>query len=840
MNEIFLKQNKSKKSVGVDNFINMELSTNSRLLPVSEVNDDINSYEVYVNEKDASDIYRLIFTIDPICTNVLFNAYSEIVCNEGSSACTVVTNNGVVGNTGFLNEYNTYTGRRTFNKNVFIQDTGYSDKSVGPFVYHCGIDIFNNHHLRRKTFSVVNKLKTGNSNFNTLSDDLRDSAGNVVNEKILKINETNSNLFNTDFPLHLYRVDSVETYKKTVQQKLREENGWVGFNNPTSLNVPNYYSGISLNKCMNNNKADEFIDMYPDRSLYSFIPKYNKYRNRMENNWDYCITYPYSSYTNNSLVQYAGRNVVEANGICCRVIDSCNLSGTILDNNGKEENKIVYFRSQIRNSFTNGSFINISVFDTSSNKYATSDTAIKIAALGYLNEDTNHIFGIKIWDLYKVISLLGSNFIDENGHLLSRYEIRVRKYENGTDCQYYIRKFKKLGEFNSSLNRLAYGENIYSDKMAQIVFNDDIVTTGFRDNLGRELSEVYLTIIKRNAGHNAWYSGDYNNENVEFSHCFGYVSAGFDLPVEESNYNIHKIHNVRSKSVISASPTKLKEDITIDSEDFDGDIVEFSPYLLEETVLEKVYHRFNTAQREQTSTVFGGGVNYQEIVSDDYDISANFAVSSYVLNNNSNIHLNPEGYYYQPHYRIGIKEFNQIVNQGSHIKMALSDIVKNGNVYYANTAVNYYLNAGDKIYFYKKFTHEKVVGEIKSVSGKNFTQISFMVSGIQDFSEYFAYKINPEMPTVAYELNDGTGRYLWRDKKSDKDMMPGDELYDSVFTNGAHYFHQNINFFVRRQDPTGEYGLNVVSRLDAFTGFGCKIKEVSKAEYVKEGEGTIC
>jgi hypothetical protein len=27
------------------------------------------------------------------------------------------------------------------------------------------------------------------------------------------------------------------------------------------------------------------------------------------------------------------------------------------------------------------------------------------------------------------------------------------------------------------------------------------------------------------------------------------------------------------------------------------------------------------------------------------------------------------------------------------------------------------------------------------------------------------------------------------------------------FTNGAHYIHNTINFYLRRQDPFGEYGL---------------------------------
>ena len=43
-----------------------------------------------------------------------------------------------------------------------------------------------------------------------------------------------------------------------------------------------------------NRNACEFIDLYPDRTLFSFLPKYNKYRKRAEKNWDYCITYPKS------------------------------------------------------------------------------------------------------------------------------------------------------------------------------------------------------------------------------------------------------------------------------------------------------------------------------------------------------------------------------------------------------------------------------------------------------------------------------------------------------------------------------------------------------------------
>lgn len=52
---------------------------------------------------------------------------------------------------------------------------------------------------------------------------------------------------------------------------------------------------MSVNKIMNNNKACEIYNMYPDISLFSFIPKYNSFQRRKESNWDYCLTYPYAS-----------------------------------------------------------------------------------------------------------------------------------------------------------------------------------------------------------------------------------------------------------------------------------------------------------------------------------------------------------------------------------------------------------------------------------------------------------------------------------------------------------------------------------------------------------------
>ena len=129
--------------------------------------------------------------------------------------------------------------------------------------------------------------------FNTVEDYARDNVGEVVRERSAKINLPNGQVErinnrgrSSDYvpssamtEAHLYEYDNLDNFKRTIDKQLVETDGWFGFINPSTLEIENY-SGICLNKCMNNNKYAEQIDMYPDRSLYSFLPKENKHRNR--------------------------------------------------------------------------------------------------------------------------------------------------------------------------------------------------------------------------------------------------------------------------------------------------------------------------------------------------------------------------------------------------------------------------------------------------------------------------------------------------------------------------------------------------------------------------------
>jgi hypothetical protein len=321
---------------------------------------------------------------------------------------------------------------------------------------------------------------------------------------------------------------------------------------------------------------------------------------------------------------------------------------------------------------------------------------------------------------------------------------------------------------------------------------------------------------------------------------------------------------------ITPSPEKLEADITAEhgntalSDEFSsdgvlfyGDIVEFMPSTVSETTIEDVYHRFNTAQRETDSEEYRKLI-FDEIKHDDYDIGETFTVSEEsMIDEDEHANLVPEGYYYKPHYRVLIREFENEVNQGNHILVNFSEITKLGNrKWKLKTAKNYYFEPdrfiGEEQVGYASVVHARkfekgvfyeVNGKCTDVGGPGFTEVTIEMDDDTDIKRggYKIYRENTEMPEGAYELKDGSGRYLWRNVLSYADMTTEDALYDDVFTNGAHYFHSNIMFYLKRQDPDGTYGIgNEPYDMASFVSVIGKEKDVEYAEYVEEGKISTC
>ena len=126
-------------------------------------------------------------------------------------------------------------------------------------------------------------------------------------------------------------------------------------------------------------------------------------------------------------------------------------------------------------------------------------TKVKIVSLGDANGDSqDKIFNVRYTDIQGIYKYF------------EKYGCFYKKNSGGVDCSYYFRLFKKIknidgNELNSDVNKAAFGNNIYGDNIAQIIFTDDVDVNGLVDENGRPLSEIYLTVVKSNKGNKVWY-----------------------------------------------------------------------------------------------------------------------------------------------------------------------------------------------------------------------------------------------------------------------------------------------------------------------------------------------
>ncbi len=874
--EIFLEKNKSKVSVNKESELGVSLSAKTRLLPYGDISERLSLIKLYNDEKDACKRYRMIFTINPICTNVLFNSRSEIIRREGSSACTVLDR--------YENDYTGLDGSGFINNSALnilqaIRDTEYTHKDLftdeNPYVYHCGWDIFNNHMLRNEDFIHISKVNSDSrAVFNTIRDYLRDKDGRIVTEKI-----SYSTPETKDYAtrLHVYQYDNILSMYNAFKNKLDERDGWYGFINPGNIVIDNAEAKngkkISINKMMNNNKSCELYELYPDQSLYSFIPKFNKFRNRLEYNWDYDLVYPYEN-EYNKLKEIVGANNWMGDDIPIRIISAKKAIST----SGSD---FVVFKTMFKHTIEQGDYVRLfyTIGDENKKSFERINRRFKVVRCGDIDgNETDRYFCVRAVDMGDRFKFEeegteeGSVVFANNDDVLANDGVAIvdfyyKKEVNGYECKYYIRKLKRIKteRFESEINKLAFGENIYGDRVAQIIFTDDIDVDGLVDNLGRPLSEVYLYIFKTNRGHGEWYDkGDYNNEKVEFSHCFGKITTGLDLPSECVNYNVRKLHNidkngitpnyidgfnyVYSGSCLESIPEVIEDDLTIEKLDNGGfvygDVVEFNPYTYTETVIENIYHRFNTAQRETTNRTYYD-IFDDEIVYDDYDADINqkadkkdsFSACTYLVNkvsveNKQGVkkdlllpgNLAPEGYFYNPKTIIKLADISDNISSVSmkQIKYKLTD----DGLYYENEgydeegnlvrylhgkfeiSTKYDFIKGDFIALYQSEDGKVFYGIVNDITG-NTIDIAF--EGIPSPSELknksTAMLTSREYIAPYATFLPASRTFVWRTLVKPSELPNDSTLFDMPFANGCLYIHQNVNFFLKRQDPLNEFGV---------------------------------
>jgi len=173
---------------------------------------------------------------------------------------------------------------------------------------------------------------------------------------------------------------------------------------------------------------------------------------------------------------------------------------------------------------------------------------------------------------------------------------------------------------------LAFSNTIYEDNVYKYVINEDIDISNLKDNLGRPLSEIYITVIKKN--------------NAGFTN----IKSGLKIPFINDIDVLKTIPDINRITDSSDSHEPLNSDVNITQDEFFGDVVEYNVLEQEEKILADVYHRFNTVNRINQNNVlsntdFTGG-------------SVNFGIRH-------------EGYQYKAHHKIQIRKFSNYIEQGT-------------------------------------------------------------------------------------------------------------------------------------------------------------------------------
>ena len=143
-------------SQNVKNKFDFDMKQHTKLFPFPDVNDYVDQYEVFEDERSKCEKYRLIVTVNPYCSNILFNSITELVQDEGDKKQKLIFDTEGVNFPREGKEDPTPYGKKDDVKRCdMIANTEYS-KPEYNITYNCGFDIFNNHILRNKSFKMVN------------------------------------------------------------------------------------------------------------------------------------------------------------------------------------------------------------------------------------------------------------------------------------------------------------------------------------------------------------------------------------------------------------------------------------------------------------------------------------------------------------------------------------------------------------------------------------------------------------------------------------------------------------------------------------------------------------
>ncbi len=220
----------------------------------------------------------------------------------------------------------------------------------------------------------------------------------------------------------------------------------------------------------------------------------------------------------------------------------------------------------------------------------------------------------------------------------------IKRIVDDVESEYYVRRLKCLTnlEKDYDIYPASYGVNYFDDREAGFYFKKDIDVEGLRDNLGRPLSELFLSIIKNdndtdytNIKNVYWRDKQKNLPNTIKNRFWTPIVGGYETEKDVNvNYNIRAVGSNYPNGEPNY-PQNYYSNLDESNEIFDNDIVEYNESLLSEIVLEPVFHRINTIYRDNLNLIDGNKTDKRE------------------------------GYIYNPHNPIQIRAYSQYIEEGN-------------------------------------------------------------------------------------------------------------------------------------------------------------------------------
>ena len=220
--------------------------------------------------------------------------------------------------------------------------------------------------------------------------------------------------------------------------------------------------------------------------------------------------------------------------------------------------------------------------------------------------------------------------------------------------------------------------------------------------------------------------------------------------------------------------------------------------------------------------------------------SESFKVSSYTLNDIEEVkfpgNISPEGYFYSPFYEVTLKELDDelqsITVKRINFTPSASSVQRQTVEFYRpemgsteikdmyfikiKSPISYNIIAGQPFCIYDIDKDMTYRGFLDSISGFDITVATEQEIDAQGLrgeaegsggkSSYIISLMEDNAPEYA-EFLPATQKLVWRAPKKMSDLESDSPIYNMPFANGRLYIHQNLDVFVRRQDPDNDYRL---------------------------------